>query len=172
MIYKRSFFGLSVAPRKHRRLIVSAWWLLVLIVFAGFALLIKTHPRWFGSILFGYGFFFAFMAINSLGRWIWVPAQDQRKVAAGIRTLFDQAFQREREKNLAPDERERRQWDQAMRSAYSVLIIASLLLISIHYIDRVPTPLYVREPLIWFGLFSLLNLPQSIYLWTEPDLES
>jgi hypothetical protein len=28
-----------------------------------------------------------------------------------------------------------------------------------------------RELLLWFTFFAILNLPNAVYLWTEPDME-
>ena len=171
MIYKRNFLGISLASRSNRRWIIAGWWLVVLILFSLTAFALKAHPQWLDSILFYFGCAIAFFAINSLGSLVWRRRPDPNKLSAGVRTLFDAAFRAEEKKNPMPDERERHQWEKAAYRAYSILVLAALLFLILHYFHFVPQSHVLRELIIWFAYFIILNLPQAIYLWTEPDME-
>jgi hypothetical protein len=171
MIYKRSFLGIPLSRRANRRWVVAGWWIAVAILFGLAAYFLNAHGGWPHSVLFGYIVFFAFLAINSLGRFMWVPRPDPKKFSVGIRTLFDAALRAEMKKNPAPDEREARQWEKSTRAAYGFLILGCLLFLAIHYFGWMPRSRVFRELLLWFIFFVILNLPIAIYLWTEPDME-
>lgn len=171
MIYRQSFLGIRLNRRVHRRWLVTGWWLAVALLFALAAFLLNTHGGWPQSFLFGYIFFFAFFAMNSLGWFVWVPRPDPAKFSAGIRTLFDAAFRAELKRNPATDEREERQLGKSTRVAYGFLVLGCLLFLSIHYFGWMPRSRVSRELLIWFVFFVILNLPNAVYLWSEPDME-
>ena len=171
MNYRRSFLGIRLSRRANRRWLVAGWWLAVALLFGVAALLLKAHGGWPHSVLFGYICFFAFFAMNSLGRFVWVPRPDPKKISAGIRTLFDVAFRAELKRNPATDEREERQWGKATRVAYGFLILGCVVVLASHYLGWMPRSRVSRELLIWFAVFVILNLPNAVYLWTEPDME-
>jgi hypothetical protein len=171
MIYKQSFLGMSLNRRVNRRWLVAGWWLAVALLFGLAAFLLNVHGGWPKSVLFGYICFFAFLAINSLGRFVWVPRPDPKKFSEGIRTLFDAALRAEMKKNPAPDEREERGWDKATRKAYGFLVLAFLLFLSVYYFGLKSHLRVFRELLLWFIFFVILNLPTAVYLWNEPDME-
>jgi hypothetical protein len=171
MIYQRSFLGMSLNRRMNRRRIVAGWWLAVALLFVLAALFQKTQRGLPHSVLLNFVYFFAFLAINSLGRFVWVPRPDPKKFSAGIRTLFDTALHREMKKNPASDEREERRWDKVSRRAYEIVVLAFLLLLGLHYYGLMPRSRGTRELLLWFVFFAVLQLPNAIFLWTEPDLE-
>ncbi|MGA2851299.1 MAG: hypothetical protein ABSE46_20035 [Terracidiphilus sp.] len=171
MIYRRSFLGIPLNRQVNRRWLVAGWWLAVALLFGLAAFMLDAHGGWPHSILFGYIFFFAFLAINSLGWFVWVPRPDAEKFSAGIRTLFDAALRAEMKKNPATDEREERRWDQSTRSAYGFLILGCLVFLAVHSFGWMPHTGVYRELLMWFVFFVILNLPNAVYLWTEPDME-
>jgi len=171
MIYRRSFLGIALSCRANRRWLVAAWWLGVAILFGLAGYLLNVHGGWPRSILFGYIFFFTFFAINSLGWFVWVPRPDPDKFSAGIRTLFDAALRAEMKKNPVTDEREERQWEKSTRTAYGFLVLGCLLFLAIHYFGWMPRARVYRELLLSFTFFAILNLPNAVYLWTEPDME-
>jgi hypothetical protein len=171
MIYRRSFLGLSLHRRVNRRWLVAGWWLAVALLFGLAAFLLRAQRKWPNPVVLGYIGVPAFLAINSLGRFMWVPRPDPKKFSAGIRTLFDASLRAEMRKNPGPDEREEHQWDKANRRAYGLLILAFLLSLFLHYYGFLPRVRIFRELLLWFVFFAVLNLPNAVYLWTEPDME-
>lgn len=171
MIFKRRFLGMPLNRRANRRWLVAVWWLAVALLFGLAAFLLRAQRGWPYSILSGYIHFFAFLAINSLGSFVWVSRPDPKKFSGGIRTLFDAAWRAEMKKNPATDEREERQRDKATRAAYEFLIFGLMLFIPIYYFGLMPGSRVFRELLLWFIFFAILNLPNAVYLWNEPDME-
>jgi hypothetical protein len=171
MIYKREFLGIPIAPRRNRRWLVAAYWLVISSLTCGAIALLKAHPqRSTGiNILFTYAFMFG--AIG-LGRMVWDTSFTPENVSAGIRTLFDSALQGRRTRNPPRDEREQRQWDKAHTTAYALLSLIVILAFPLQLWKFLPEVGQLREPLIWFLILVIINLPQSILLWTEPDMET
>jgi len=171
MNYKRSFLGLRLAQRGNRRLIVGGWWLATLALLIASALCLRAHPDWRRSVLFGYAIAALLVAASSLTRWLWTPRPNPEKVSAGVRTLFDPAWRKAMRENPPVDEREKREWIKAKSYAYDMLVLTALLALLLHYGGLGPAKPWLREPLLWFMVFIVLNLPQSVYLWSEPDME-
>ncbi|MGA2217163.1 MAG: hypothetical protein ABSG51_03705 [Terracidiphilus sp.] len=162
---------MSLSPRINRRLLVTSWWLSVALFFGVAAYLLKDQRSWPNSVLTGYINLFALLAINSLGMFVWAPRPDPKKFSAGIRTLFDAALRAEMKRNPPADEREERQRDKATRRAYEVLILAFLVFLFLHFYGLMPRARVFRDLLAWFVFFAILNLPNAVYLWNEPDME-
>jgi hypothetical protein len=171
MNYKRSFLGVPLAPKRNRRIIVSLWWLAVIVAFGVSSLLLNTHSNWLKSSLVGWGIFLAFVASNSLGSYVWIARPDPDKLSAGIRTLFDPILREEMRKNPPPDEREKLEWARAFQRAYSVIFILAIGATYLHFLRLLPRPGPLRETLVVLAFWIILNLPNGIYLWTEPDME-
>jgi hypothetical protein len=171
MIYKRGFLGIPIAPRRNRRWLVAAYWLVIVSFTCGAFALLKAHPqRSTGiNILFTYAFMFA--AIG-LGRMVWDTSFTPQNASAGIRTLFDSALEGRRTKAAPRDEREQRQWDKAHTTAYALLSLVVILAFPLQLWKYLPDPGQLREPLILLVTLVIINLPQSVLLWTEPDMET
>ena len=73
------------------------------------------------------------------------------------------------------DQRHRKtrgEWTKAKSLAYDALILAALLALLFRCCGLVPAEPWLRESLLWFAIFFLLNLPQSVYVWREPEMEA
>lgn len=171
MMCRRSFLGLPLARRSNRRRIVLGWWLVTLALLTASALALRAHPEWTHSWLSGYCFAILLVLASSMTRWMWAPQPDPRKVSAGVRTLFDTSWRRAQRESPPCDERELVEWSRAKSIAYDAFVLAAVLALPLRSGSLILARPWLRESLIWFAIFFILNLPQSIYLWSEPDVE-
>ncbi len=171
MIYKQSFLGIPIAPRSNRRWLVVAYWAIAFSVTTLAMQILYSHPQspTGPRVIIVYLFIFG---ASGLSRIVWDTSFTVKNVSAGIRTLFDSALVGKRTANPPRDERERNDWNKAHITAYAWLSLAAIFALPVqlwHYL--LPDSKQVREPLIWLLLLVILNLPQSILLWNEPDME-
>lgn len=191
MIRKRVYLGIPMGPRRNRRILVVCYWIAVVMILAGGAAVYLRDPEIYGStwmtivVLLVYSLVPLLLGgdegIGPIGdfagdppppRWTLLWAVDRlrsrRKRAPGDR-LFDRCF----------DERDQRVRDRAHYLAYQILrpipIAAACLFLT------APATLEAHSLIRRYGLLLVLlvilfsivfwTLPQSIILWTEPDME-
>ena len=195
MIHKRIYLGIPMGSRRNRRVLVVCYWIVVVMILAGGAAVYLRAPGIFdspwtpGAIGIVYAIVLMFLGggaqIGPVGdfdgdltpplRWTPVEAVDRllyrMRSTAGDR-LLDHCF----------DERDHRLRDYAHYRSYrllrSVPILASVFVVA--YCGPLDAhPLYLARRYGFWGvmlvvLFSIAfwSLPQSIILWTEPDMET
>lgn len=168
MIYKRSFLGIPIARRSNRRWLIVGYWTVVLALTLSAVALLSEHRRSSAGlqVLCTYVFIFA---ATGLGRMVW---ETSFTPDPGIRTLFDSALREQRRKNPPMDERQRREWERAHATAYALLSLAAIFALPLQPWRLLPQASELRVPLILFVVLAIVNLPQSILLWNEPDMET
>jgi hypothetical protein len=171
MIYKRRFLGIPIGRRSNRRWLITAYWVIAIAIASLSVGVLQAHPKWSeGSrILFTYACIFC--GYTAIGRLVWDSSLDPQKVSGGIRTLFDSALKDSRKRSPPMDERERHERDKAYRSAYGYLGLIAFLLFIFYAYGLIPRTAQTRAPLLWFVLLLYLNLPESMLIWNEPDME-
>jgi hypothetical protein len=70
------------------------------------------------------------------------------------------------------DEREKREWDKAYKSAYAYMGLLVILSLILHLAQWTPRAAQNPDLLFWGFLLAYFNLPQSILIWNEPDMET
>lgn len=188
MITRQTYLGISIRSRRNRRRLVIGYWLTVLIVMAAAAYAVSLDPgmlqHWWILCAIGglYGAALTFLGgYGQIGpmpdlsgdrtpapRWVPIEAADAL-LSRRARTLHPEA------PTVPLDERDIQLRDAAHFQAYRVtrewllpLLIAAFVVFQ--YI-------YSHAQLIAIPVYALLilviyNLPQTLILWTEPDMEA
>jgi hypothetical protein len=159
MIYRQSLLGIPLAQRRNRRWIVAFYWAMVASLTGVLMATLKAHPHWPGAVWFIFVWVSGFIGVNSVGHGMWEPRPDGKRISGGIRTLFDPAYRTAMRRNPPLDERERRQRDEAFRSAYSFLVLLAIAGLAAHASGALPRTAYFREPVWWLMVILILNLP-------------
>jgi hypothetical protein len=178
MIDKRSYLGIPLARRSTRRWLVIGTWVLMLLLVAYFPALLRIRPVNFGYSG-GWAFGIGLLVVNLLsaksGRGI-VRDFDLRSSEEGpadysFMTPEDIVARKEAERHNRLDEREVKARNAAHYRAFTVLRWTGSVLVFAAIADQSPSFVDMRESLLL--LFFLLTqwLPQSLILWTEPDME-
>jgi hypothetical protein len=174
MIQQRKFLGISLARRSRRRTLVAGFWIMgfSFAVFAPF--LFRGHPRQFSWV------FLPFLAQAALlggeGRKGLVRdfhghTPDNEPVDYSFMTPEDIAARKEAEKQNRLDEREARARDAAHYKAFELLRWSVPLVAFAAFTEPFIGFAYVRQALLLLVVLVIQALPQSILLWTEPDME-
>lgn len=176
-----TLFGYSLARRRTRRWLVGAFWGgLVPLLCVGFQLVFITSHNQNGIAVN-----FAVLSILWITIWLggvhaggWVkPFRAQTKVRNIVQPLFAKPKPTQSEliaQELAMDERESFQRDYIHFVAYSIARTMTLLLFTLYYLLGFWNQELLRQagPLLFFLLtITLWSLPQTLILWTEPDME-
>lgn len=193
MIHKRIYLGIPMGPRRNRRILVVCYWIAVVMILAGGAAAYLRAPEVFdspwtaGAIGVVYAIVLMFLGgsaqigpVNDFDgdptpppRWTPVEAVD-RLLYRMRRTPGD------RQLDTCFDERDQRVRDRAHYRSYHLLrsipALASVYVIA-YSAPLDAHPLYLARRYGFLGvvlvvLFSVAfwSLPQSIILWTEPDI--
>jgi hypothetical protein len=177
MISTKKLFGLSIAARSTRRTLVVAYWCFVAVFscaflprgnFNWFGVLLAVQlliqiPIWLGGVRAG-GMVKPFRGIH------WVPLQEREHVQSV--SLLSGSPARGEDASL--DERETSLRDRVHFVAYTVSRWFALLLFGLYCLLAVFHPAWLGQagPFFLFLLtVTLWSLPQSLILWTEPDME-
>jgi hypothetical protein len=177
-----TLFDHSLARRRTRRWLVAAFWGgLVPLLYVGFHELFFIARGTFSLNTLN----FALLAIFWITIWLggvraggWVkPFRAQTKVRNILQSLFAKPQPTQGEltaQELAMDEREINRRDHIHFVAYSIARIMTLFLFTLYCMLGFWKQELLRQtgPLIFFLLtITLWSLPQTLILWTEPDLE-
>jgi hypothetical protein len=178
MIKIRKFLGISMARRSRRRWLVAGFWALGLTLVLHFPALLRLRLPFFDSSA-EWAIFFGFLLANVIagksrrgllsdfeGR---TPEDGQGDFS--FMTPEDVAARKEAERRNRLDEREVRVRNAAHYRAYAVLRWVGSLLVIAAVADRVDEFAAARESLLLLFFLIIQWLPQSILLWTEPDME-
>jgi hypothetical protein len=179
MIKIRKFMGISMARRVRRRWLVVGLWALGLALVIYFPALLRFRFPFFGPTG-EWAFFFGFLLVNVLGgqsRRGFVSDFEGRTPEDGpgdysFMTPEDIAARKEAERQNRLDEREVRVRNAAHYRAYVPLRWFAFLLVLAAVTDHRMELADMRESLLLLLYLVILWLPQSILLWTEPDMEA
>jgi len=188
MIEKRIFPGISLARRKTRRRLVVGYWAFVLLLVGCASPIVFKHPTVFGvrawvciNLIVGLT---GFLGGNDRGGAV---RAFQGRTAGERRTPPDYSFmtvedvaakivaKEQAEKECRLDERDTNLRNAAHFKAYvfmrksAFFVIFALIALGIPRLSRLE---FLREPLLWLLLVVFLSLPQTLILWTEPDMEA
>jgi hypothetical protein len=176
-----TLFGHSLARRRTRRWLVGAFWGgLVPLLCVGFQLIfINDHNQngiamllavqsifWIGSLLGG-------VRAGGLVK----PFRTQKKARNILQPLFAKPQPTQSElvaQEMALDERDSSQRDHIHFVAYSFAQFMALLLFYLYCLLGFWKQELLRQagPLLFFLLtITLWSMPQTLILWTEPDME-
>jgi hypothetical protein len=184
MINKRSFLGLPMTSRRPRRYLVACYWGVILLLVAFASWWMERNPNWtHHSFLLPLSYFSGLLLVFLGGGRPGGPVRDfagrpmdrPELLDNTIKTLINSGNRDWVEEDRRLDERDIRARDAAHYRAYSAIrwivlfgSLGALVLFSNAIAARL-TPLIA--PLIWLFVLIVFNLPQSIILWTEPDIE-
>jgi hypothetical protein len=183
MINQRKFLGISLARRRNRRWLLVAYWAAILVLVGIGSSLIEKY----GNAASPFFLFFFILAVDLAGvlggegkngivrQFQGRTAKDQRSIDYSFMTQEDIAALKEREKQVRLDERDENLRNAVHYKAYAFLRGGAYLVFPALYLLNFPrfsNLAFVRGPLLWILLIVLLSLPQSILLWTEPDMEA
>jgi len=176
-------FGLSVARRSTRRFLVVVYWLGIAAFVAAFAFDQMRHT------LDVFGIIIALQILTNLPSLLggvraggvikpyrgvrWAPLLDRddvQTVFSGARPVIGSAAAAD----LALDERETRLRDRVHFVAYTLMRWITLFLFAGYAGFAIYRPEWTRQAgLFLFILLALVlwSLPQTLILWTEPDME-
>lgn len=178
------FFGMRIARRSTRRWIVSTFWCYALLMAGA----LTVHQMHHGlTAIAGYWMFFILLILTP---WLggvrvgglvkpfrgahFVPVQGRPE----IQPLFSPMKKADGmldQRDFDLDERETLDRDQCHFLAYTVVRWSALALLALYCGLGIGKPelLAMLGPLFLYLLtLALWSLPQSILLWTEPDMEA
>ncbi|MGA3045744.1 MAG: hypothetical protein ABSD67_03935 [Terracidiphilus sp.] len=175
MNFKPDLMGIPLDRRRNRLWLVAAYWLIVVLVAILLMALFKTYPSSHFPILFVI-FYVSLLSDTphlsiSIGRCFYESPDRLDKQTWGIRTLFDSASREENRKYPPLDERERSRLRNALEVSYGIVCLIVLLAFVAHEFGKIPHVAYIRETLFWLTPFVVFNLPKTILIYTEKDVE-
>ena len=180
MINTRSFLGISMTKRHTRRLLVVGYWSVVLTLIGIVLLSLRTSGTFFGmpaewpfmlivvlmaGLLGGYGNLGLVRAFD--GR----SSEDRMLVDYSFMALSDIAARKEAEKETRLDERERNLRNAAHYKAYSAVRWVGFVCFFAFMPQQARMTVSLREAFLSLLFLGIWGLPQTIILWTEPDME-
>lgn len=175
-------FGVRIATRKARRWLVAIYWALMLVVCIGFV----RHQAHHGvEDMRPWGFLPIFVGIVSLLGGVKVGGavklfSGRQYMASptpgdeGGLTLFRHQSIYPPDANGALDERERNERDTVHYTAYTIVRWLTLALFFLYaWFGAAHAAWFPRVGPFFIFLLTLVlwSLPQSLILWTEPDVE-
>jgi hypothetical protein len=175
---------IDMAPRARRRSLVVLIYATLAAAMAGFWFLDRWHTTAAYLVLatipinrfFLGGYYFGGLIKPFNGKRPRIPEVSSNLVLLTLRIYPDEPSESE----YKSDERELAQRDRAHYHAYQMLTIAMCVLWLISHFEanipniltRIPIPIgTVLYGLITATMIVAITLPQSILLWTEPDME-
>ena len=178
MINKRSFLGIPLARRRTRRWLVVGFWVLLIAVAALFPLLLRIYAKSF-VLPAELTLLFAFFLTTLLGgdgqkgivRDFHGRTPEEGPADYTFMTPEDIAAHKQADKENRLDEREVNRRNAVHYKAYSALNWIAVPLVLVAVADRSLGLVDFGQSMILLFLFIIQALPQSILLWTEPDME-
>lgn len=177
MISKRDAFCFHIERRQTRRVLVAGYWFFLAAYCGAFLVRAQHHgflfngsdltvfliPAILGGVRYG-------GAVKPFRSPVFVPLMERSDVG----TIFGRSSTRGFETLEPLDERETNLRDRVHFVAYSVCRWLAFLLFVLYGILGLIKPVWLSAvgPFLFVVLtLTLWSLPQSIILWTEPDLE-
>jgi hypothetical protein len=183
VINKRTFLGISLARRRARRWLVVIYWATVIVLISLATVYVYFHPNWLEKAWYAaflgiaIGFLLTFLGGTRTGR----PVKDFSGRATDrpalldntIRTLMDPANRDWKQEDGPLDEREIRLRNAAHYEAYRVVNCIVITALALFFIYGTILPRYrmLEGPIFVLLILVIYNLPQTLILWTEPDME-
>jgi hypothetical protein len=186
MINRRSYLGIPMARRRNRRLLVAAYWVSVLAILISASEMFyrSAFPKHWWTIFIAGGLIGSLIAFlggaGQIGpvadfdgdttppsRWIPLEMAD-----ALVRRL--RGDRSENRIDAAMDERDIRLRNAAHYEAYRVLreiVLPALIAAFVIFHFFLTRYEYISIPIYCLLLLVIYNLPQSLILWWEPDIE-
>jgi hypothetical protein len=172
MITKKSFLGIPLARRSTRRGLVAGYWSTVGLQMVGLWFAPHVRPIWV-RIVNGVLFLFLFWIFRQLSGGT-VRSLENGAVREGFLAGFGRGFTGARPEDRPLDEREAGLRDRAHFGAFNILrgLLVALLLLEGFMPDQ-PAQLVAssRGDLFFWLVVISYSLPQTLILWTEPDME-
>jgi len=165
MISRRHLLRLLQWKRRTRRWMVIAYWAAVLAFVGAIAFTLRSH----GSLAGDSRVFWLFWAVTSVP-YMLRNLRSSLSRSSKPQTLFQPA-KPDRENEPPIDERDAYLSYRATANAYVLLQL--LLSLGVLWLMWMESTGYsaLRVPLLWLLYITAVSLPQSIILWTEPDME-
>jgi hypothetical protein len=182
MINKKSFLGIPLARRRTRRWMVVGYWALVLALLGLVAVSSTGHHRLFSNLSFVFVWLLVLVAQLLGGTGTGGPVRDfEGRPAKGpmlidntIKTLIDSTNRDWQKEDRRLDERDIRERNAAHYKAYRIVVVfIALTSIALVYLEN-PDLAWLsclRMPVLWLLLIVAFSLPQTLILWSEPDME-
>jgi len=179
MINKRTFWGIHLATRRTRRWLVVGYWAVVLALLALLSRLIGEpnhliRDYWFLGIWitpFLLGFLGGTRPSGPVRDFLGRSSERPELLENTVKTLRDPGNREWTKEDRPLDERDIKLRNDAHYKAYGVMRGVALFGFLAVVYQQIPQAPNVREPLLWLLLTVIWSLPQSIILWTEPDME-
>jgi hypothetical protein len=180
MIVRQRWMGIPLALRRNRRWCVGTYWLMVASAFASLAwfgyrtgeLPVLSNPTWLYVAAISLTGILGGRERNGLIRLF--PKGRQAPDDYSFMTPEDIAAKKEQLKTNWWDERETTALQRYQSRAYSIVRLGFYPVLCALIVLDVPAAAkytFLREPLLWLLLVVLWSLPQTLILWTEPDME-
>jgi len=166
MISRRELLKLLHWKRRTRRRVVMAYWAAVLAFVGAIAFILRRH----GSLAGDIRLFWLFWAVTT------VPMMLRTLLSSFSRgskpqTLLQPAKPDRESEDRPMDERDKYLSYRANAHAYVVLqLLLSLGVLWLMWMESTGLSA-LRVPLLWLLYIAAVSLPQSIILWTEPDMD-
>jgi hypothetical protein len=178
MIHKRMYFGISMSPRRNRRTLVVVYWC-VMAVFL-YAFLGGWPEASHSRKALEFVVLFAIQAVMLLPQLLGgvraggvvKPFRKASLQAGDVQTLLHPTTRFGEDAPL--DERETGERDRMHFLAYTLTRWFALLLLAIYALIAANFPAALRQTgtiFLCLLTLSLWSLPQTLILWTEPDME-
>jgi hypothetical protein len=180
MIKRRSLLGIPLARRSARRLFVVGYWAVALLLVAAESQLWGSNPnqflvRWILVLILSLpGYLGGTDPRGAVREFNGPTPDDPDSTDYTFMTVDDIAAKKLEERERRLDERDTMLRNAIHYRAYAILrrsailVAFSLLVLSMPTFARFA---HLRMLLLWCVFIVFMSLPQSIILWTEPDME-
>jgi len=181
MINKRRLLGISLAGRSTRRWFVVGYWAIVLSLVGIESQLRPGAP--FPSDKSWWVYLAIFSSVGILGgtdkngavrRFDCPTPDEQTKADYTFMTVEDIAERKRVEKEKQLDERDTMLRNAMHYRAYAIIRRGAFLAAVVVWVlgaSQSAQSVHIRNFLLWFVFVIFMSLPQSLILWTEPDME-
>jgi hypothetical protein len=176
---RRSIVGISLVRRRTRRWLVLSYWTIILLLVGVLTQTIGKESTVFGMPLFW--FFWPVGILTGLlggtrpngairafqGR----SAEERSPIDYSFMTPYDIAEQKQRDNELRLDERDVNLRNAVHYQAYSAVRWIALIAFFASGPPLAHEPVALRRFLLLLFFLVIWSLPQTLILWTEPDME-
>jgi hypothetical protein len=181
MIKKRRLLGISLVRRSTRRWLVIGYWavVLTLVGFDSQLSISDASPlglvRWlFVIILSSPGFLGGTVRNEAVREFDGPTADEPDKSDYTFMTTEDIAAKKREKREMQLDERDTMLRNAIHYRAYAFLRKGASFVFVVNLALRAPNYsqyAHFQEPLLVFVFLVFMSLPQSMIIWTEPDME-
>jgi hypothetical protein len=166
MISRRELLMILRLRRGTRRRLVLAYWAAVLAFVGAIAFILRSH----GSLAGDIRLFWLFWAVTTVPMMLF-HIRRSFSHSSKPQTLLQPAKPDRESEDRPMDERDSYLSYRANAHAYVVLqLFISLSVLWLMWMESTGLSA-LRVPLLWLLYIAAVSLPQSMILWTEPDME-